>query len=199
MKLVLFSDLHCDRKAAERLVELSAEADFLIGAGDFCTKRNGLEITVDVLAQSQCPLIAVPGNSESIQELEQAFAPFDHLYPLHGTSVTIAETVFFGIGGGIPTTPFGSWSWDFSEDEAKTLLQPMPTGCVLISHSPPWQCVDRDSSGEHRGSKTLRQAIENHAPRLVVCGHVHESWRQTGSIGSSQVINAGPEAMVCEL
>lgn len=199
MKLILFSDLHCDREAAERIVESSKQADVLIGAGDFGTKRKGLEITADVLGQAHCPLVAVPGNSESIDELEQAFSSCDHVHVLHGTWVTIAGIVFFGIGGGIPTTPFGPWSWDFSEKQAEDLLEPMPAGSVLVSHSPPWQCVDRDSSGQHRGSTALRSAIKEKSPQLVVCGHVHESWKQRDSIGSTPVINAGPESLVFEL
>ena len=43
MKLLLFSDLHCDADAALRLVEQSNRADVVIGAGDFSTMRRGLE------------------------------------------------------------------------------------------------------------------------------------------------------------
>ncbi len=38
---------------------------------------------------------------------------------LDGTQIAIDGITFFGIGGGIPVTPFGSWSYDFTEKEAK--------------------------------------------------------------------------------
>ena len=52
MKLLLFSDLHRSVHAAERLLEMSREADVIVGAGDFAIKREGLPDTVDVLCQA---------------------------------------------------------------------------------------------------------------------------------------------------
>ena len=59
---------------------------------------------------------------------------------------------------------------------------------VLLSHCPPWQCLDRTRDGEHIGSDALREYIEQKAPRLVVCGHVHES-SGAEQIGRTLVIN----------
>ena len=43
MKILAFSDLHMARTRAADLVAASAEADLVIGAGDFCNHREGLE------------------------------------------------------------------------------------------------------------------------------------------------------------
>ena len=80
----------------------------------------------------------VPGNSESTEELMQACRSWKSAHVLHGSYTTIEGVTFFGIGGGISITPFGSWSYDFSEDEARDLLRDCPSGGVLVSHSPPW-------------------------------------------------------------
>ena len=43
MRMLLFSDLHSDFRTAARLVELSNDVDVVVGAGDFCNVRRGLE------------------------------------------------------------------------------------------------------------------------------------------------------------
>ena len=53
MKLLLFSDLHSDFSGASKLVELSRKADAVVGAGDYCLARRGLD---DIMAA----LFAIP-------------------------------------------------------------------------------------------------------------------------------------------
>ena len=72
MKLLLFSDLHRDTNAAGQLLELAADADVAIGAGDFATMHQGLDDIIHVLSQMACPAILVPGNSETYEELSTA-------------------------------------------------------------------------------------------------------------------------------
>jgi len=72
MKLLLFSDLHCDAAAALRLVELSQEVDVVVGAGDFANQRRGLNVCLDVLRGIERPLVFVAGNNESTEELLEA-------------------------------------------------------------------------------------------------------------------------------
>ena len=138
------------------------------------------------------PAVVVPGNAESIEELTEACLPWPTAHVLHGNGVTIEGVQFFGIGGGIPVTPFGSWSYDFSEDEAAELLRDCPPKSVLVSHSPPHGAVDVDSSGTSFGSRAVRDTILEKSPRLVVCGHIHACWGQQETVGETPVMNAGP-------
>jgi len=199
MKLLVFSDLHNDFHTAAKLVELSNAVDVVVGAGDFCVARQGLDEIIAPLSAITKPTVLVPGNSESNEELLQACRSWKTARVLHGRRVTIAEISFFGIGGGIPITPFGSWSYDFSEDEAYDLLGDCPAGGILISHSPPWGALDVSSDGRKLGSQALRETINRKQPQLVVCGHIHGSAGQSDRIGDTTVINAGPRGIVWEL
>jgi Icc-related predicted phosphoesterase len=199
VKLLLFSDLHCDTKAAQHLVERAAANDVIIGAGDFANARRGIELCIDVLKQIDQPTVLVPGNNESYEELARACRGWPSATVLHGTSVELSGVSFFGIGGGIPVTPFGPWSYDFSEDQAAKLLKNCAPGSVLISHSPPSGAVDLSSSGRNLGSAAVLNAIKSNSPRLVVCGHVHRSAGQHVAIGKSIVVNAGPAGVEWEL
>lgn len=118
MKLLLFSDLHTDTAAAARIVNLARDVDVAIGAGDFANLRRGVSICIDILKQIRKPAVLVPGNNESYDELVSACSGWASAHVLHGTGIELAGITFFGIGGGIPITPFGSWSFDFSEEDA---------------------------------------------------------------------------------
>lgn len=198
-QLLLFSDVHGDHDACRQLVDRASEVDVVVGAGDFCVMRRGLGATIDILSAIETPAVLVPGNSESAEELRSACRSWSSAHVLHGDGVTLQGVDFFGIGGGIPVTPFGAWSVDFTEAQAEDLLADCPEGGVLVSHSPPQDVVDQDSRGQHLGSTAVRAAIERCAPELTVCGHIHGSWGERGTIGATTVINAGPEGIVYEV
>lgn len=195
MRLLLFSDLHRDAVAAARLADRSTDFDVVVGAGDFATVHAGLEEMTGILRRIECPAVLVPGNSETAAELEAACARWDSAVVLHGAGATVAGAEFFGVGGGIPVTPFGSWSWDFTEAEARELLADCPPGAILVSHSPPKGVVDRSSSGASLGSEAVRAAILERRPRLVVCGHIHASAGTSAPLGPTPIVNAGPHGV----
>ncbi len=199
MRLLLFSDLHCDARAARQLVEGAAEVDVVVGAGDFANIRRGLEVTLEVLKAIDKPAILVPGNSESDAELVAACRGWPTARVLHGTGANVAGVEFWGLGGGVPITPFGSWSFDFSEEQAEQLLTGCPAGAVLVTHSPPKGAVDLSSSGASLGSVAVRRTIEEKQPSLVVCGHIHGSAGKMAKIDGTPVINAGPAGRVWDL
>jgi Icc-related predicted phosphoesterase len=199
MRLLLFSDLHCDRNQAAVLVQMSREMDVVVGAGDFATCQRGLQPTIDSLSAIDRPTVLVPGNAESIEELRAACRGWVSARPLHGESVEIDGVTFFGIGGAIPPTPFGEWSWDHTEEAAVALLSKLPRGGVLVTHSPPRGFLDRDGGGRSLGSTAVRDGMDRTSPRLVVCGHIHASGGRSETAGGTTIINAGPAGMVWDL
>jgi Icc-related predicted phosphoesterase len=199
MKLLLFSDLHTDTAAAKRIVELAQETDITVGAGDFASARRDISVCVDILKQIRKPTVLVPGNNESYDELVGACSGWGSAHVLHGKGIELSGMPFFGLGGGIPITPFGDWSYDFSEEDAIRLLRECPSGAVLVSHSPPKGAVDEAGSGRSLGSTAVRDAVIRLKPRLVVCGHIHACAGQRGAIGSTPVINAGPVGVLVDI
>ena len=199
MRLLLFSDVHCDTEACERLVRRAADVDVIVGAGDFGSVRCGTDTTISALAAIDRPAVLVPGNAESAEELADACRGWPAARVLHGNGAVIDDVEFFGLGGGVPVTPFGSWSYDFSEEQAAELLAHCPRGCVLVTHSPPQGAVDRSSRGIRLGSVAIRETIQRVQPRLAVCGHIHECGGRQDWIGSVPVVNAGSRGIVFEL
>ena len=198
MRLLAFSDLHRDLDQAAKLVELSAEADVVVGAGDFASVHEGLEDAIAALAAISKPTVLVPGNNETLDALEQASAAWPAATVLHGDSTEIGGENFYGLGAGVPTTPW-SWSFDLDESEAEQALAGLPDGAVLVVHSPPKGHCDESGNGMHLGSSSILAAIERAAPKLVVCGHIHEAWGCSSTIGSTEVCNLGPEGRFFEI
>jgi Icc-related predicted phosphoesterase len=128
-------------------------------------------------------------------ELATACRGWSAALVLPGTGVTVYGVSFFGVGGGSPPTPFGEWSYDFSEEQAQALLEKCPMNAVLVTHSPPYGVVDIDGGGIHRGSTAIRDAILRTNPKLVICGHIHAGWGKHETLGTTTVINAGPEGI----
>lgn len=191
MKVLAFSDVHASVKAMRGVADAATDADLVIGAGDFCHMRQGLRDILSVLDCVAAPIVLVPGNVESAEELRRE-APAGAVV-LHGQGHENGGLRLFGLGYAVPPPPFGDWSCNLSEDEAGAMLGACEAADILISHSPPRGVADRTSTGISVGSEAVRAAVERLQPRLVLCGHVHECWGERGRIGASEVINLGPK------
>lgn len=198
MKLLAFSDLHRDLDQAAILVEASAEADVVIGAGDFASVHEGLDETIEALAAIEAPTVLVPGNNETVDALRAATSAWSAATVLHGEGTTIDGVEFFGLGAGIPVTPW-DWSFDLEEEEATAMLEPCPEGAVLVLHSPPKGHCDAAGDGMNFGSPALRDAIVAKRPRLAVFGHIHEAWGCESELGGTPLRNLGPKGTWLEV
>jgi Icc-related predicted phosphoesterase len=198
MKLLAFSDLHTDLDQASKLVEMSNDVDAVIGAGDFASQHRGLEPTIEALSAISVPTVLIPGNNETTEALREACAAWNAAEVLHGQGTELNGVSFYGLGAGVPITPW-DWSFDLDEGEAERMLRDCPEGALLVVHSPPKGHCDQSSTGEHLGSEAVLRAIEEKRPRLAVCGHIHESWGAESAIGETQVFNLGPAGRVLEV
>ena len=164
----------------------------MIGAGDFASVHEGLGETIDALAAIEAPTVLVPGNNETEDALREAAAGWAAATVLHGEGTEIDGVEFFGLGAGIPITPW-DWSFDLSDDEAAERLADCPEGGVLVVHSPPHGHVDalerrrpprqrRDPRGDRgqaaRGSRSAATSTRAGA--------------QSSRIGATEVVNLGP-------
>lgn len=188
VRILAFSDFHLSRSRVPALLEAAREADLVIGAGDFCNHRQGLDEAMELFWTLESKAVYVPGNAESASELRKATGAT----VLHGEGTQKAGLSIFGLGYAVPETPFGDWSCDLSEQMAADKLSGCQSADVMVFHSPPKGIADQTSAGRSVGSTAIRDAIARVQPRLAFCGHIHDSWGAEGLIGSTSVHNLGP-------
>jgi len=198
MRVLAFSDLHRNLDAAAAIVARSGDFDVVIAAGDFANQHAGLDESIAALRGIETPTVLVPGNNETEEALRSACAGWSAATVLHGDAAEIAGVTFFGLGAGVPTTPW-DWSFDLTEEEAEEKLVACPEGAVLVLHSPPQGHCDQSSAGEHLGSTAIAAAIAARRPPLAVCGHIHEAWGERSLLGSTEVANLGPAGAEFEI
>jgi Icc-related predicted phosphoesterase len=194
-RVLAFSDLHGDARLTARIVAAAGAADLVLGAGDFCNMRRGLPQAMAALAPLAPKAVFVPGNAESEAELRAATGAT----VLHGQAAAVGGLRIFGLGHAVPLTPFGAWSCDMSEAEAAVLLAAATAVDVLLCHAPPKGLADVTWSGDSVGSVAIRAAVERLQPRLMLCGHIHDSWGSRGMIGRTEVVNLGPRPVWFDL
>jgi uncharacterized protein len=193
VRLLAFSDVHCDLGAVDSLVAQASDVDVVAGVGDFASVHEGLEETVRPLREIEVPVLLVPGNNETVDALRAACEGWDGVTVLHGEAAEADGVSFFGLGAGVPTTPW-DWSFDLTDDEAAEMLASMDEGSVLLSHSPPKGHVDKGF-----GSQAVLAAARDKRARAVLCGHIHEEWGAESRIGDTPVRNLGPDGYVLEI
>lgn len=196
MKILAFSDVHCDAAACEALVSAADQADLIIGAGDFAQRREGLAETMANLEPFAAKAIYVAGNNETPDELRAATSA----EVLHGEMATRHGLKIFGLGGAIPELNITAFeSFDITEAEAAPLLEAATGADIIICHSPPKGLADVMASRGSMGSVEIRNTVERVQPKLMLCGHVHDCWGERGKIGITEVANLGPTVNWIEL
>jgi len=60
MRLLLFSDIHGDKNALERLMDI--DADYYFAAGDLATWGRGLDQLAPILQKRAERMYVIPGN-----------------------------------------------------------------------------------------------------------------------------------------
>jgi len=168
---------------------MAGDADVVVAAGDFASMHIGLGKLIDMLVVIETPTILVPGNNETEEALREACQGWKAATVLHGEGTAIDGVDFYGLGGGVPTTPW-EWSFDLTEEEAAAKLAEAPEGGVLVVHSPPKGHLD---GPRELGSEAILRAIEQKRPEVAIFGHIHEDGGKEDRLGPTRLYNVGPE------
>jgi uncharacterized protein len=197
VKLLVFSDIHGDLQALEKLMAI--EADYYVAAGDLASWGQGLERSARVLQARGERVWMLPGNHESDEQVAQVCKRYG-FRDLHGNTTRAGRYAVAGLGYSSPT-PFNT-PGEYSEPEmARRLaafsgLRPL----ALICHCPPFGTpLDRIRDGIYGGSTAVRDFIAAEGPEWFVCGHIHETAGLAVEIGKTRCANAGKRGYLLEL
>jgi len=197
LKLLIFSDIHSNHKALERLVAI--EADYYFAAGDLVSWARGLEECGRILQPRAGRVYVLPGNHESAAQITSFCHQFG-FHDFHGQTLQIGPHHVAGLGYSGPT-PFNT-PGEYTEAELAERLSLFATlrPLVLICHAPPYDtALDRVHDGLHAGSRSVREFVDRHQPEYLFCGHIHEAEGMQIEMGKTKAVNVGKRGYLLEL
>lgn len=189
MKLLVFSDIHGNRTALERLMDV--EADYYVSAGDLVSWARGIDQLGGILKRRAGQVYVLPGNHESTSLVGEFCREFG-LQEFHEKTIEAAGYHVAGFGYSSPT-PFNT-PGEYSEEAIARRLERFAglKPLVLICHCPPYgTALDRVRDGVHAGSRSVGEFIRKHEPAVFICGHIHEAEGVSVQLGKTLGINAG--------
>lgn len=202
MRILILADIH---SRLDKLAEVLAAAekerfDIVVCAGNLTDSfDNPFELeqidVADVVVQKllllKKPLLCIPGNHDPY-EVVDLFE--DYGVNLHDRSRKAQGIMFVGFGGA--ETPFNT-VFEPTEAEVKEGLEYNsknlePDKFVLVVHNPPKDTkLDKVLSGEHVGSKAVREFILEKKPLLCIAAHIHEGAGED-KLGDTVLFYPGP-------
>jgi Icc-related predicted phosphoesterase len=197
LRLLIFSDIHGDWKALDKLLDI--EADYYIAAGDMLTWARNAEACGAILQRRAPRVYVLPGNHESDQQIANMSARYD-LHDLHGRYIQAGKWYIAGLGYSNPT-PFNT-PGEYSELQITQRLIHFAelSPLILVCHAPPHgTALDQIRPGLHAGSTAVRQFIERHQPEYFFCGHIHEAEGKEIQMGRTRAINVGRAGFLLEV
>jgi len=195
-RALIFSDIHSDKSALEKLMQ--TDADVYFAAGDLVNWGRGINKMGEIMQSRAGQVYVLPGNHESAADVERFCGEFG-FHNFHAGTAEIAGVRFAGLGYST-VTPFDT-PGEYSEQEIAAHLvkfvdwKPQ----VLICHSPPLDtALDRIKEGLHAGSRSVREFIEQQQPAYFFCGHIHEAAGVTIQMGATRAMNVGKAGYLLE-
>lgn len=197
MKLLIFSDIHGDKAALEKL--MAVDADYYFAAGDLANFGRGLDAMGPIMRKRAERMYVLPGNHESETDIARFCLEFG-FHDFHGRTMEIEGYHVAGLGYS-NVTPFNT-PGEYTEPELREHLNRFSglDPLVLICHTPPKStALDRAAEGRHFGSEAVREFIEREQPIYFYCGHIHEAAGQEVLLGRTQGWNVGKSGQLLEL
>src|SRR5579862_6021693 len=172
-RALIFSDIHSDARALEKLMRI--DADYYFCAGDLVSWQRGLDKMGEILKRRAGHMYVLPGNHESERDIA-AFCERHGFFNFHAATMEVNGRHIAGLGYSSPT-PFDT-PGEYSEEELAERLAKFAAlrPLVLICHAPPFgTALDQVRDGLHAGSRAVRDFIEKNQPEHFFCGHIHEA------------------------
>ncbi len=150
-RLLAVADIHSRRGALRAIREEAARhaPDAVIVAGDLTNYGDAAEVR-RVLEGIPGRVLAIPGNLDLWPAFDAAIQG-SHAESLVGREIEVGSVVVAGLSDKLPRCD------------------------VLVVHEPPLGLLDDAGGGRHIGFPTHLEALRRLQPKVLLCGHCHES------------------------
>jgi uncharacterized protein len=201
MKILIFSDIHGDLHALQRV--LAQPADLYIAAGDLANFGKGLDRCAEILKPLGDRLWLLPGNHETHASTRAVCEKYGFVdFHRCVRALKSADGVIQWAGLGYSNvTPFDT-PGEYTEEEISVALGAFEgkDPLYLVVHFPPANTtLDEFAPGKHAGSPALRQWVDRVQPARLFCGHIHETAGKSEKLGRTECVNVGKQGYTVEI
>ena len=198
MKLLAFTDLHCDSEGLESIKKKIKEnkIDFLICCGDASVWGNGLNEVAKEINKLNIITLIIPGNHETPEEVRKICNKYKNFINLHEVLYEFNDYTFVG---------FGTGGFSYTEPRLEKLIIEVnkklnkEKKLIFVTHAPIYNTKLDYLYSSHRGCKSSRKFIEKFKPVITFCGHFHENENKKDKIKNSLIINPGHKGTLVEI
>jgi Icc-related predicted phosphoesterase len=201
MKILAFTDMHGSLKAFDKIKKKAKDVDIILNCGDFTIFQQKMQYFLKKFEGLKKPMLIVPGNHESEQDLYTACKGLKHVRCVIDEEVlfkadkkTIIILAAEGNGFQFKDPRFEEVAKKFKnflklkENKGKKI--------ILMTHAPPYgTSLDKLMDG-HTGNKSIKDFIKDQKPSYSFHGHIEENNGATDKIGKTVIINPGPEGKI---
>ncbi|VVB74616.1 3',5'-cyclic adenosine monophosphate phosphodiesterase CpdA [Candidatus Tiddalikarchaeum anstoanum] len=201
MKILAASDLHSDKKAAEKLAKKAKKnkVDLVVLCGDILEMGSDGNGLIGPFKKEGIEVLMVHGNHDTPMDMDFLSEKYGKgVYNIHSYYKLFGDVAVLGAGGtsfGFIGSPdddlFKSLKVNFKKSKGKKT--------VLLTHEPPLDTKLDNIGWTNAGSADIRKIIETYKPDLVVCGHIHETFGLTDYLGKTKIVNAGKSGVIIDI
>jgi Icc-related predicted phosphoesterase len=199
LKILAASDVHGDSNLTKKLAEKAEKenVDLVVLCGDILGWSETKDIIKPFKDKNKKVLI-VPGNHDSFATAD-FLAEIYGIRNIHGYSAKYENIGFFGAGG----VSLGPGPGKISEKELFETLKKAHLGLkgiekkIMVTHSHPSNSLSEFSGVP--GSDSVKKAIKEFKPDILLHGHIHEAEGVEEKIGKTRVISVGRQGRIIEI
>lgn len=197
MKFLTFVDLHDDKKHLHYLVERAKkdDIDFIVCAGDISQFGRGLVPVLKKFNNIRKKFYLIPGNHETDEMFSEAARDYRNVINFNRRAVLVGDYVFLGYGEG----GFVQEDAEFRKVAREWYGRYNGKKIIFVAHGPPYGTKIDKMNKQFVGNTDYSKFIHRIKPKLVICGHLHETANTIDEIEGVKMVNPGWEGMVIEL
>jgi len=198
VKILAVGDIHGDKELVKRLAKKAEKenVDLVVLAGDISYNDN-TENLIGPFVKAKKHVLLVPGNHDSPAVVDFLSKVYYKVQNLNGYYFIDGDLGIFGAGGadiGINTIREKDMFQLLkrSNDKLNGLKRK-----IMVTHMHPKGSLSEFSGIE--GSKSIRKAIDEFKPDVLINAHIHEAGGIEEIIGKTKVINVSRKEKVFEI
>lgn len=200
LRILAASDIEGDSRLVKKLAQRAEKekVDLVILCGDLTSHIETKDL-IKPFKEKGKQVLLVPGNHDSFATAD-ILAEEYKVKNLHGYSAIYHDVGFFGAGGAanLPFFPGAITEADLLKTlkKAHSHLKDVSKK-IMVTHMHPADSLSEFSGIE--GSISIKKAISQFKPDLLLHGHIHEAAGADEMIGTTRVINVGREGRIIEI